>query len=901
MAGGGSPEGLVSFVEIVSSNPQGPCQTLARYTGPYFKTGSTGMDTKVATTTRLRRASVATAVVATLSMLAGMLSPPFSSLAWVGTSMLTIHLLMELFAIVIAMLIVVVSWHTLDARSPRGTHVLIAGFLVVAVCDTVHALTYEGMPDFLLPSSTPRAIFFWLMGRGVEVCTMALVALRWRAPWSKQVWLGLSLLSCCAILWLGTWGIARFPTTFVPGQGVTAFKAEFEYLLCFLYLLVAALFWRQARRGSDARDYLLALSAFVMGIGEIMFTAYVRPSDFQNVFGHSYKIVSYGLLYWATFVTSLRAPFEDVRRSEHMLRESEERIRSLSDHLPDSMLYRVVQQAPGVFQFLYVSEGVQRLYGITAEQALHDYELVYRLFNADDRAQLRRQIERSARELSNIAQTLRLHQPDGSLRWIQISSAPHRNSEGQLVWDGVHNDITELQRAQQEVERLGFYDALTGLPNRRLLMDRLGQSLASSQRMGRCGALIFMDLDHFKNFNDTLGHDLGDALLRQVAERLAAVVRAGDTVSRFGGDEFVVVLDDLSQHPEDAATEAQLLAEQFQQALRAPLVLGGQQRFITVSIGISLFGIWPTTIDEMMKSADLALYRAKSAGRNTLVFFDPQMQTVASERAAMEADIRHALQAGQFVLYYQPQVEVGRITGVEALIRWNHPAQGLVSPARFIPVAEETGLIVPMGLWVLETVCRQLAAWSATAATAALAMSVNVSVRQFRQPGFVEQVLHTLRATQAPAQLLKIELTESLLAEDMENIIAKMSALRAAGVSFALDDFGTGYSSLSYLKRFPLSVLKIDQSFVRDILIDPHDAAITKTIIALGQSLGLAVIAEGVELEGQRAYLALHGCTAYQGYLFYRPMPIEALAPILLGAGGGAEVASAASPLAQAI
>jgi diguanylate cyclase (GGDEF)-like protein/PAS domain S-box-containing protein len=844
------------------------------------------MDNNVAQQTRLKFASVVTAVVAALTMVAGMVSPPFSSLAWIGASMLSIHLLMELFAIIIAMLIVVVSWHTFDVLSPRGTHLLIAGFLVVAVCDTVHALTYDGMPDFLLPSSTPRAIFFWLMGRTFEVSTMALVALRCRPPFSKQAWMALSVLVCLALLWLGTWGIALFPTTFVPGQGVTAFKAVYEYALCFAYLVVAALFWRQAERDGHERNYLLAVSAFVMGIGEIMFTAYIRPSDFQNVFGHSYKIVSYALLYWATFVTSIRAPFDELRRSAQKLRESEARIRSLSDHLPGSMVYRLVQQSEDVFRFLYVSEGVKQLYGVEVADALGNYDVVYRQFDVEDRILLRREIARSLREGSNISLTLKMHKADGSLRWIQISSAPHRGREGRPVWDGVHHDITERTLAQQEVERLGLYDALTGLPNRRLLMDRLGQSLASSLRLGRCGALIFMDLDHFKNANDTLGHDLGDALLRQIALRLTGVVRAGDTVSRFGGDEFVVVLDELSTHPEEAALEAQLMAEQFQQALREPVVVGEQQRFITMSIGISLFGIWPTTIDEMMKSADLALYRAKAAGRNTVSFFDPQMQTAASERAAMEADIRHALDHGQFILHYQPQVEEGRITGVEALIRWNHPDKGLISPARFVPVAEETGLIVPMGNWVLQSACQQLAAWSTQAATRELSMAVNVSVRQFHQAGFVEQVLQTLKASGAQAQHLKIELTESLLAEDVENIIAKMMALKAAGVSFALDDFGTGYSSLSYLKRFPLSVLKIDQSFVRDILIDPHDAAIAKTIIALGQSLGLAVIAEGVEQEGQRAFLSLHGCKAYQGYLFYRPMPIDALDALLEAAAG---------------
>lgn len=833
---------------------------------------------------RMEQAFLMVALVAALSMLLAMHVPASPMMGSLGTSMLTVHLLMELFAIVIGMLVVVVSWHTFDAQSPRAANVLVAGFLIVAVCDTVHALTYDGMPDFLLPSSTPRAIFFWLMGRSFEVSTMAFVAMRWRLPLSRRSWLALSLLVSAILVWLGTWGIGLLPTTFVAGVGVTAFKANYEYVLCLLYLLVTGLFLRRARDSGLLRDYLMAMSAFVMGIGEIMFTAYVAPSDFQNIFGHTYKIFSYSLLYRATFVTSIRAPFERVRQSELELRESEQLIRSLSDNLPDSMVYRIAQRGGGNYQFLYVSEGVQCLYGITVDQAMLDYALLYQQFDADDLAKLVKEIERSTQEMSNITMNMRLHHKSGMLRWIQINSAPHRNSEGCLIWDGVHRDITERQQAQQEVERLGFYDELTALPNRRLLMDRLGQALATSARSGRCGALMFMDLDHFKNFNDTLGHDQGDALLRLVAERLVGVVRASDTVARFGGDEFVVVLDELSTLPAEAAVEARVVAEKFLASLREPVTLGGQQRFITTSIGISLFGNCSTSVDEMMKCADLALYRAKSAGRNTLMFFDPQMQTAATDRASMEADIRDALEQKQFVLHYQPQVEGGRITGVEALIRWSHPAKGLISPARFIPVAEEAGLIVEMGNWVLETACMQLAQWQTQHADQQLSVSVNVSVRQFHQPGFVEHVLQTLQRTGAAPTLLKLELTESMLAEDVDNIIAKMSALNEAGVSFALDDFGTGYSSLSYLKRFPLAVLKIDQSFVRDILVDPFDAAIAKTIIALGQSLGLDVIAEGVEQEGQRAFLALHGCIAYQGYLFYRPMPIVQLDAVLSGA-----------------
>jgi diguanylate cyclase (GGDEF)-like protein/PAS domain S-box-containing protein len=441
----------------------------------------------------------------------------------------------------------------------------------------------------------------------------------------------------------------------------------------------------------------------------------------------------------------------------------------------------------------------------------------------------------------------------------------------------VYLDITERKQMEEQVRQLAFYDTLTQLPNRRLLNDRLIQAMATSNRCGCYGALLFLDLDHFKTLNDTLGHDKGDLLLQQVAQRLVTCVREGDTVARLGGDEFVVMLEGLSEHPEEAATQTEMVGEKILATLNQPYRLSGHENRSTPSIGVTLFGGHQTSIDELLKQADLAMYQSKTAGRNTLRFFDPKMQALVSERAALEVDLREAMRLQQFMLYYQPQViGDGRITGAEALLRWQHPQRGLVSPADFIPLAEESGLILPLGHWVLETACTQLALWAGWPEMAHLTVAVNVSTRQFRHPDFVDQVLAVLGKTGANPHRLKLELTESLLVENVQEVIAKMVALKSRGVGFSLDDFGTGYSSLSYLKRLPLDQLKIDQSFVSDVLTDPNDAAIAKTIIALAQSLGLGVIAEGVETEGQRNFLADHGCDAYQGYLFSRPLPLEA-------------------------
>ena len=831
---------------------------------------------------KYRQRTLMAAGLTLIALWLGMAAPPFTKLAQLDTSMLTVHLLMELFAIIIAMLIVVVSWHTFDTRQARSANILICGFMVVAACDIAHALTYEGMPSFLAPSSTPRAIFFWLMGRTFEVLTLAVVAIQWTPPFSRRFCALAGLAVSGFLIWLGSYHIDTFPVTFIKGQGVTPFKAIYEYVLCALNVLVALLFWVRAQISALARDYLMALSSFVMGAGEIMFTAYVAPSDFQNIYGHAFKLIAYALLYWATFVTSVRAPFEDVRSSENRLRESEERIRSLSNNLPKTVVYQVLQERDGTMRFLHISESAEKLYGVSSKDIIRDSSQLYRLVVPEDIEKLVVAKNISAQNLTPIEQSLRFRLGDGVLRWIHISSAPRRLADGHLIWDGVLTDITEAKLAEEEIARLGLYDGLTGLPNRRLLMDRLGQALTSSSRSSCCGALLFLDLDNFKDFNDTLGHDKGDELLKQVAARLMGNVRGHDTVSRFGGDEFVVMLVDLSSNIDEAASEARTVAEKFLASLRVPFSLSGQQRFITMSIGISLFGDKPTSIDEMMKSADLAMYRAKATGRNALRFFDPEMQVTASERASLEADLHHAIESGQFVLYYQPQIEDRRITGAEALVRWMHPDKGMIPPVRFIDLAEQTGMIVPLGKWVLETVCHQLRLWAQNPATEMLTVSVNVSAREFRQPEFSTQVIEILERSGVDPHKLKIELTESVLVEDVESIITKMMTLQVRGVRFSLDDFGTGYSSLTYLKRLPLSLLKIDQSFVRDILVDSNDAAIARTVIALGKSLGLAVIAEGVETEGQRDFLLQHGCNAFQGYLFCRPLPIDQFEQYLL-------------------
>ena len=468
---------------------------------------------------------------------------------------------------------------------------------------------------------------------------------------------------------------------------------------------------------------------------------------------------------------------------------------------------------------------------------------------------------------------------DGSYMWASISGAPIFNAEGEFCgYRGTGRDISSRKLAEAEIERLAFFDALTGLPNRRMLIDRLEHAVAGSARHGHHGALLFIDLDNFKILNDTLGHHMGDLLLKQVASRLQECVRDVDTVARLGGDEFVVMLEELGAVSADAASQAEMVAKKILQMLNQQFALGSHQLHSSPSIGVTLFYQHTHTVDELLKRADLAMYQAKAAGRNTLRFFDPEMQAAASARAALEADLRQGLLRNEFMLYYQQVVDdQGNITGVEALLRWHHPERGLVSPGEFIPVAEQTGLILPLGQWVLEAACAQLVAWSTKPHTQRLTIAVNVSARQFKHPEFSNHILSLLRLSGANPYRLKLELTESLLLSDFDEVIVKMSELRSIGVGFSLDDFGTGYSSLAYLKRLPLDQLKIDQSFVRDVLTDPNDAAIARTILNLARSLDLGVVAEGVETAGQRDFLLRNGCKAFQGYFFGRPVPVEQL------------------------
>ncbi|NYG32375.1 EAL domain-containing protein [Sphaerotilus montanus] len=591
-------------------------------------------------------------------------------------------------------------------------------------------------------------------------------------------------------------------------------------------------------------------------------------------------IASMSLLSIAFVLAGIGALSRTSRRraqTEHELRESEAKFHTMVDGATD---WEYWLRPDGSVH--YMTPSVEQFTGYRAEAFERQPDLIATLVHPDDRTLWRQQVQAvgapeatpsTARPLD-----LRIVHRNGSQRWVSHVSRPVHGPDGRHLGQRISmRDITERKASETEIRQLAYYDALTGLPNRRMFLDRLGHTLAATERNQTHSALVLLDLDHFKKLNDTQGHDVGDRLLVEVARRLALAVRDADTVARLGGDEFALMLDGLDPDEPTAARQAEQIAEKIHAILNQPYALNeaNDDHRSSPSIGMTLLYGRSTPLDVLMKQADVALYQAKDAGRNAIRFFNPAMQAAIDARIAMENALRQALVLGQFQLHYQPQVDAtGWHTGAEALIRWSDPVRGMVPPDRFIPLAEETGLIIEIGQWVLDTACAQLAQWATDPARQNLQISVNVSARQFHQSDFVERVRRSLAASGANPARLMLELTESIVIDRVDEVIDRMEQLNVVGVKFSLDDFGTGYSSLSCLKRLPLDEVKIDRSFVRDLVDDSNDAAIVQAILAMSHSLGLRVVAEGVETLAQRDFLLTRGCETFQGYLFGKPAPI---------------------------
>jgi diguanylate cyclase (GGDEF)-like protein/PAS domain S-box-containing protein len=597
-------------------------------------------------------------------------------------------------------------------------------------------------------------------------------------------------------------------------------------------------------------------------------------------------------LFFLTLVQDINArkqAEELLAAAQEALRVSEERYRTAFQMSLDSI--NLNRLSDGIY--VECNNAFLETTGYTREEVIGHGSIELNIWeNSADRGRLVEMLNRRG-----VCRNLeaRFRKKNGEMYW-GLMSASVIELEGVPCILSISRDISEVKTAQDEIRHLAFYDPLTELPNRRLLLERLRQTVTASKRSGRQRALLFIDLDNFKSLNDTLGHAVGDLLLKEVGERLTGCIRAVDTAARVGGDEFVVILEDLGKTSEEAAARAGSVAEKILSSITQPYVLAGRECRSTASMGITVFGDGKESSAAILQQADIAMYQAKAAGREAIRFFAPELQAAVNARAALEGELRQGIRNREFELWYQPQVDRGRVVGAEALLRWNHPRRGVLPPAEFISLAEETGLIVPLGNQVLEHACRQLAVWSQRAETAALSVAVNVSPRQFRQADFADRVLAVLESTGANPKSLELEITESLLVEDLEETIAIMNALRSRGLRFSLDDFGTGYSSLAYLKRLPLDQLKLDGSFVRDMLGDATSRAIAHAIIWLSGEMNLPLLAEGVETEEQRDWLAGLGCHAYQGYLFSRPVPVEQFQLLLDRVREEEESGAAAAP-----
>jgi diguanylate cyclase (GGDEF)-like protein/PAS domain S-box-containing protein len=749
----------------------------------------------------------------------------------------------------------------LVVKEVSNHQLVFSGTLVGAGIGTMH---YAGMQAMVM---TPLLRYqpFWFALSIVVAVLLATLAL----------WIGYSKL---------TKPLSALARLFISGSVMGCAIAGMHYTAMraavFIGTPVTAI--PMAPEGTGEMSLAITLSTFLLGIAVLFVNLFVRYRDLVRQANEARAEMSVLVERLTASERLLEQRVEErtmaLSSSNAAMQATTARLGALMQTIPDLFWMKDVN---GVYQAC--NRVFERVFGAKEADIVGktDYDLMDTAPADVNRANDRKAIEAGKPILYEEAVDFA---DDGHHVVLETIKAPIYDNAGQLMGVlGIARDITARKATEDEIRSLVFYDTLTGLPNRRHLMDRLQHTLAAGSRHLRQGALLFIDLDNFKTVNDTLGHNQGDVLLKRVAQRLTACIREEDTAARLGSDEFVVMLEDLSDSALDAATRAEIVGKKILAALNQPYVIEATEISCTGSIGITLFGGGQGEhVDEPLKRADLAMYQSKVAGRNAVRFFDPQMQAVVMARVALEAGLRAALQGDQLLLHYQAQVvEEGRIVGAEVLVRWLHPERGMVSPAEFIPLAEETGLILPLGLWVLETACRQLGAWAQVPEMEHLTVAVNVSARQFRQPEFVDQVLAVLQHTGANPKRLKLELTEGLLVHNVEDVIAKMRALKAQGVDFSLDDFGTGYSSLAYLKRLPLNQLKIDQGFVRDILTDSDDAAIAKTVISLAASMGLSVIAEGVETEAQRALLAAQGCHAYQGYLFSRPLPVDGFEAIV--------------------
>ena len=790
-------------------------------------------------------------LVAVMATLMGWLA-----LGGLGTSPLQprwyvlLHTTLEVFSVVVTMLAFSTGWHGIGERVPLRVALLAPAALAIGLLDVGHLMLVRGMPGLSGPAVVAGGTAFSLLARGCAALALLAAALAPRERMVGKRTHALCLAAALGVTAAGFWLALEVPHALprmrVPGQGATAFKTGCELAIILVCALAALLLAARARSTPLRTDRYLALAPAAMSLGGIGFTIYTMPNDVFSMAGHVYKLVAYLFLYRAVHVGAVQAPYLRLMRSERSLLESEHKFRSLMECAPDAIL-------------LATPDGRVAMMNARAEE----------LFGLGRAAAIGMALDvlvPGGRDGDGDTECRRLHDVPFPAE-VRRATTP----TGQQI--AIVRDVSERRGLERALVEQLTHDALTGLPNRRRILETLDEAALAARQDGRTLAVLVFDVDAFRKVNSGYGWSGGDEVLRECVARLSGSLRAGDTLARQGGNEFIVV----QKHSGRAAATA--LAESLLGCLREPFLLNGQQVFLSASVGIAMLpAAAACPAPELLQMAQLAMSGARADGPGGLRFHTAEMARAIRERVELEALLRHAIERGELTLQYQPRVRAtdGRMVGIEALVRWRHPTLGLVPPAHFIPLAEETGMIEELDLWVLREACTRAARWRAEGFDPGR-VSVNLSARQFQQAGLAQRVRTVLEDSGLHPACLELEITESTVMRDTQEAAEVLRSLKALGVALSIDDFGTGYSSLSYLKRFPIDVLKIDRSFVKDVVEDPNGAAITRAIIALAHGLNLEAVAEGVETVEQLAFLRDNGCDEIQGYYFSRPVWPEQL------------------------
>lgn len=783
---------------------------------------------------------------------------------------LPLHVLLETISVVVSMMVFAVGWNSRSSNLSGNAVLLACVFFSVGMLDFLHTVSYGGMPDFISPNDSQKHLNFWLSARFFASVILLVVAIRpWRPLGSRAtryVIFG-SLVTVTALInWTVVYHQAWLPDTFVMGQGLTAFKKNSEYSIIALNIVTAVILWNKMREPQTFNVVLLFGAACTLAMSEFFFTLYTTMTGSYNVLGHVYKVIGYLFIYRAIVVETIEEPYNKLALAQQNL--------ATSLQASNTGLWNWDMRTKEVF---YSPEWKAQL-GYLPDELPDRFSTWESLLHPDDVGPAMEKVKdflaSSNRHYEN---EFRLRHRDGSYRWIMARGERQFDSNGICVHlVGSHIDISERKQAEQRIQQLANFDMLTGLPNRMLFEERVKQAINIAQRDHTHLSILFFDLDHFKDINDTLGHHIGDEVLVEVGKRLKATVRDLDTVSRMGGDEFMLLMPDSDKNGVAQVAKALLVS------IAEPYRIEQSEFVVTPSVGIAMYPEDGENFDTLYRHADTAMYSAKRDGRNNYRFFTQEMQSRTQRTLKIENALRHAIERNELHLHYQPQLTIAdtRLIGVEALLRWQHPELGSISPAEFIPIAEKSGQITRIGEWVLRTAVQQLKAWL-DSGFPPMIVAVNLSVVQFRHPDLPGLVTSILEEAQLPPECLELELTEGVAMDEPERAITVMDDLHVRGVRMSLDDFGTGYSSLNYLKKFNVYKIKIDQSFVRDITSDEDDKAIVKAIILMARSLNFTTIAEGVETAEQLAFLRECGCDEVQGYYFSKPLPAESLASFM--------------------